>query len=388
MPSVLSRRLTGARAFSRPAIGSANLDWRTLGFGPRPTAAVVKYEYERGAWDAGTESAQPTVELHLFSHVLNFGQSIFEGLKAFHTADGRVCLFNPACNAARLRSGAARLMLPSVPDALFFEGLERTVRANAAYLPPYGSGGALYIRPVLFGHGPLMAIAPAPRFTLAFISTPVGAFFDGALRGKRALVRDDFDRAAPRGTGGFKVAGNYAPDMLVSQGTHERGFDVSLFLDAKTQTMIEVCAARRRPRVEPRALATARGSTRARARAAAAQEFSVANFVAVAADGSIVSPSSPSVLPSCTRSVVLRLARELGLRAHEREIAWAEVSSLKEVAACGTAVVLTPMSSITRGEQVVEFASHPTVQRLYDAVVQTQTGERPDSLGLLHEVTL
>ncbi|KAG8465229.1 hypothetical protein KFE25_012592 [Diacronema lutheri] len=356
MPSVLSRRLTGARAFSRPAIGSANLDWRTLGFGPRPTAAVVKYEYERGAWDAGTESAQPTVELHLFSHVLNFGQSIFEGLKAFHTADGRVCLFNPACNAARLRSGAARLMLPSVPDALFFEGLERTVRANAAYLPPYGSGGALYIRPVLFGHGPLMAIAPAPRFTLAFISTPVGAFFDGALRGKRALVRDDFDRAAPRGTGGFKVAGNYAPDMLVSQGTHERGFDVSLFLDAKTQTMIE--------------------------------EFSVANFVAVAADGSIVSPSSPSVLPSCTRSVVLRLARELGLRAHEREIAWAEVSSLKEVAACGTAVVLTPMSSITRGEQVVEFASHPTVQRLYDAVVQTQTGERPDSLGLLHEVTL
>lgn len=203
------RLSTTARAFSqRPAIGSASLDWRALGFQPRPTAAVVKYEWADGAWDRGAECAEPTVTVHLFSHVLNFGQSIFEGLKAFHTADGRACVFNPSCNAARLRSGAARMMLPEVPDAMFLDGLERTVRANAAYLPPFGSGGSLYIRPLLFGHGPLMALAPAPRFTLAFICTPVGAFFEGALKGKKALVRDDVDRAAPRGTGGYKVAGN------------------------------------------------------------------------------------------------------------------------------------------------------------------------------------
>jgi len=307
-------------------------------------------------WDAGTESTTPTVEVHLFSHVLNFGQSIFEGLKAFQTVDGRVCLFNARCNVARLNSGAERMCMPPIPEALFLDGLERTVRANVAFIPPYGTGGSLYVRPILFGHGAEMAIAPAPKFTLAFISTPVGAFFQGALQGKRALVRDDVDRAAPRGTGGFKVAGNYAPDMLVSRGTTERGFDVSLFLDAKTNSFIE--------------------------------EFSVANFIAVAADGTIVTPSSPSVLPSCTRKVVLRLAEELGLKAEERPIPWDEVKSLKEAAACGTAVVLTPMKSITRGDEEVSFGSYATIQRLYDTVVEIQTGLRPDTLGLLHEVKL
>lgn len=139
------------RAFSvKPAIGSAGLDWRKLGFGPRPTSTVVKYEWHAGQWDGGTESSEPMVSVHLFSHCLNFGQSIFEGLKAFHTIDGRVCLFNPACNAARLRSGAARMMMPQVSDEMFYDGLERTVRANIAFMPPYGTGGSLYSASCIF----------------------------------------------------------------------------------------------------------------------------------------------------------------------------------------------------------------------------------------------
>jgi branched-chain amino acid aminotransferase len=350
-PELLRRSL----ASSAP-IGSANLAWKGLGFNARETAAVVKYNWADGKWDGGEVSADPYVSIHLLSHCLNFGQSIFEGLKVFHTKDGRVCAFNPLANARRLASGADRLCMPEVPAAMFLDGVERLVRSNTAYLPPYGSGGALYVRPILFGHGAEVGLVPAPRFTLALISSPVGAFFDGALQGKRALVRDDYDRAAPRGTGGFKVSGNYAPDFIVGKGTSGRGYDVTVYLDAATQSCLE--------------------------------EFAVANIVAVAADGTLVSPRSPSVLPSCTKTVVHRVAQELGMRTEERSIPWAEVKTLRELAACGTAVVLTPMQSITRGEEEVRFGGHSTIQRLYDRVVAIQTGECPDSLGLLHEIKL
>lgn len=176
--------------------------------------------------------------------------------------------------------------------------------------------------------------------------------------------------------------------MLISQGTAAQGHDVSLFLDAQTRSKVEVSA--RGGRSAPAAGSGGRWPHHPPARAPCrrVQEFSVANFLAVAADGSVVSPASPSILPSCTRQVVLRIARELGLRAEERDVPWTEVRTLREAAACGTAVVLTPMASITRGEEVVTFDGHATIQRLYDAVVETQTGVRPDTLGLLHEVEL
>jgi len=336
------------------------LPWSKLGFGVHPTSAIVKYSWDgdAGKWDAGVESADPKVEVHLLSHVINFGQAVFEGLKAFHTADGRVVAFNLRCNAARLGRSAERMSLPRVPEHVFIEAVERAVRANVDFLPPYGSGGSMYIRPVLFGHGPSLAIAPAPTFTFAVAVTPVAAFFEGGLKGIKALVRTDVDRAAPRGTGGHKVAGNYSPDIRTSAQTHERGYDVSLFLDSKTLTHVE--------------------------------EFSVANFVGVTRDGTIVSPQTPSILPSCTRKVVMTMAADLGLKAEERPIPWEEVPTLAEVAACGTAVVLTPMKSITREDTAehIEFAGHATLQRMYDHVVATQTGVVPDAHGLLHEISL
>lgn len=288
-PRPAARPLGAARPLATPAaaapagrvVGGANLDWGRLPFNYHETAAVVRYEWADGVWDAGTEHADPHVKVHLLSHIINFGQGCFEGLKVFHTQDGRVVAFNPTCNARRLQSSAARLSLPQVPEELFLEGVERAIRANLEYVPPYGSGGAMYVRPVLFGHGAEMHLVAPPRATFAVAATPVGPFFprEAGLKPVSALVVTDYDRAATRGTGRYKVGGNYSPDMLVSGRTRSKGFDVSLFLDSATQSYVDVRAraraaspaappARPRPRAPTRTRrpAPSRAVPRARAR--------------------------------------------------------------------------------------------------------------------------
>lgn len=225
------------------APGSAALDWGALGFAAVPTNGIIRYDHLNGAWDDGVFSSDPRIPIHLLSHALNMGQSIFEGLKAFHCADGRVRVFNPQANYARLCSGSERMVMPVVPRELFMHAIDRAVRENMEFVPPYGSGGALYIRPVLFGHGPQLALGPAPQYTFAVAVAPVGAYYQGALAGVDALVQDEYDRAATRGIGAFKAAGNYLPDVLVSRSAQAQGYAVVLYLDSATQRYVEVRAA-------------------------------------------------------------------------------------------------------------------------------------------------
>eukprot|EP00308_Calcidiscus_leptoporus_P025314 CAMPEP_0119377462 /NCGR_PEP_ID=MMETSP1334-20130426/45073_1 /TAXON_ID=127549 /ORGANISM="Calcidiscus leptoporus, Strain RCC1130" /LENGTH=321 /DNA_ID=CAMNT_0007396399 /DNA_START=70 /DNA_END=1035 /DNA_ORIENTATION=- len=315
---------------------------------------MIRYNWTGSAWDAGELTTDFHVNIHGLSNVLHYGQGLFEGLKAFHCKDGKVRIFNSSANAARMQSGSRRLAMPEVPTALFNEAVDRVVRDNIDYVPPYGIGGALYIRPFLFGHGCKLGLGAAPEYSFCTITAPVGAYYKGNLEAVDALVVEDYDRAAPRGVGGIKAAGNYAPDTLPSQDAKSMGYPVCLYLDAKEQAYVE--------------------------------EFSTSNFIGITADGTLVTPTSPSILPSCTKQVVLNVARELQMKVEERPVPYSELSSFKEVAACGTAVVLTPVSSITRGGEVLKYPSFDGIARLYNAITAIQCGEAEDKYGLTRVV--
>jgi len=325
-------------------------DWASLGFAYVPTKSMVRYNWDGEKWDGGEVTDDFTLNIHGLSNVLHYGQGIFEGLKAFHCKDGLVRVFNAKANAARMQRGSARLLMPD-PTAVFEEAVTRAVTENIDYVPPYGYGGALYVRPFLFGHGCKLGLGAAPEYSLCVITAPVGPYYKGNLEPVDALVVEDYDRAAPRGVGGIKAAGNYAPDTLPSAKAKEAGYPVCLYLDAQEQAYVE--------------------------------EFSTSNFVAISASGALVTPSSPSILPSCTKQVVLSVARSMGMTVEERPIPYSEIPSLREVAACGTAVVLTPISSITRGADVTRFDSFATIETLYKAITAMQCGETEDTLGLL-----
>ena len=239
--------------------------------------------------------------------------------------------------------------MPTVDEAMFDAAIDRVITDNADYVPPHGVGGSMYIRPFLFGHGPKLGLGPAPEYAFVLVASPVGAYYKGGLQAIDALVVEDFDRAAPRGVGAIKAAGNYAPDVMPASHAKDRGFPVCLYLDAKTNSYVE--------------------------------EFSTSNFIGIKQDGTLVTPTSASILPSCTKGVLLQQARDMGMRVEERPIPWDEVSSFSEVAACGTAVVVTPIQSITRGETVLSFNGHATLEKLYNAVTSVQTGEAPDPHG-------
>lgn len=344
LASALARR--GRRLYSSaPPLP----DWPSLGFAYVPTRAMVRYNWDGAKWDAGEVTQDFTLNIHGLSNVLHYGQGIFEGLKAFHCRDGLVRVFNSKANAARMQRGSARLLMPD-PTEVFEEAVTRAVQENMDYVPPYGYQGALYIRPFLFGHGCKLGLGAAPEYSLCVITAPVGPYYKGNLEPVDALVIDEFDRAAPRGVGGIKAAGNYAPDTLPSAKAKEAGYSVCLYLDAQEQKYVE--------------------------------EFSTSNFVAISASGALVTPSSPSILPSCTKQVVLSVAEELGIPVEVRPVPFSELPTLREVAACGTAVVLTPISSITRGDEVVRFDGFETIERLYKAITAIQCGEAEDKHGL------
>uniref|UniRef100_A0A7S3AN54 Branched-chain-amino-acid transaminase n=1 Tax=Haptolina ericina TaxID=156174 RepID=A0A7S3AN54_9EUKA len=340
-----TRRLSAqGRVLSTPSI-----DWSKLGFDFYPTRSMLRHDWLGSSWDGGAMQDDFNISIHALSNVLHYGQGLFEGLKAFHCHDGKVRVFNSGANAARLRSGCERLQMPVVPPELFNEAIDRVVKDNVEFVPPYGSGGAMYLRPFLFGHGGKLGLGPAPNYSFCVVASPVGAYYKGGLQAIDAIVIDEFNRAAPRGVGNIKCAGNYAPDVKPSTLAKEQGFPICLYLDAKHDEYIE--------------------------------EFSTSNFIGITAEGTLVTPSSPSILPSTTKGVLLTLAADMGIKVEERPVPWSEISTFREVAACGTAVVLTPIKSITRGEQVHSFDSFETIERLYNAVTQLQVGMAPDVHG-------
>jgi len=334
------------------------IDWASLGFQYMDTNCHIRHVWRDGRWDAGELVPEPYLKMHIAATALHYGQAAFEGLKAFTCKDGKVRLFRPQANARRLAASARRTRMAEVPEDLFIEAVRRVVAANREFVPPYGSGGSLYVRPLLIGSGPQIGVNPAQEYTFIILVTPVGAYYKGGLSPVRAIVYDDFDRAAPHGTGHIKIGGNYAASLLPHHRAHEAGFPVELYLDAAEHKYIE--------------------------------EFGTSNFLGISKDGKYITTKSPSILPSVTNDGLCQLAAHLGLPVERRQVAFSELSGFAEIAACGTAVVITPVNEIVRGQQVIKVGPAegcgPVLQKLYNHYTAIQWGEQPDVFGWLREI--
>lgn len=332
-------------------------DWDNLGFGITPTNGHVRYTWSSttNAWDAGQFVADPFVNLHIHSGVLHYGMSLFEGCKAFRSPDGTVRVCWLEANSARMNMGADRLVMEQVPQSLFLEAIDWAVRANAEYVPPYGSGGSLYIRPFLIGSGPILGLQPCPGFQFMVSVIPVGNYFGkGGATGIHAVVMKEYDRAAPRGTGGVKAGGNYAADLLPLKVAKGMGYGTTLYLDSVEQRYVE--------------------------------EFSVSNLIGISESGAYVTPHSPSILPSITNKMLMTLAADRGIKVEPRLIDFAEVPKFRELGACGTATVMAPIASITDGDKKYEFDNFETLTSLRTELQAIQFGEAEDKHGWMREV--
>ena len=330
-----------------------NIDWKSLGFAYMDTNCHVRYVWKDGKWDAGELSTSPYMPIHIAATALHYGQAAFEGLKAFRRKDGKASLFRPEENAKRMQSTARRTCMAEVPTDLFVDACKRVVKANLEYLPPYGTGGSMYVRPLLFGSGAQIGVAPADEYTFLVLVTPVGAYYKGGLQAVKAIVFDDYDRAAPQGTGHIKIGGNYVAGLYPHQLAKKMGYPVELYLDAKEHKWID--------------------------------EFATSNFLAITKDGTYVTTKSSSILPSITNLTLQQLAKDAGIPVEVRPVAFDEVTNFAEVAACGTAVVVTPVCQIERAGKVYktgpETGCGPVLQKLYNAVQGIQYGEQPDAHG-------
>jgi len=361
-----SSRLQMSTETAKKLPGTAKLDtpWADLGFEIRPTNSHVKLMWKEGeGWSKPELVEEPFVKMHIGATVLHYGQACFEGLKAFTHEDGDVYSFRPEENAARMQSSCRRIMMPELPTDLFCNAVQTVVKDNIEYVPPYGSGGALYIRPLLFGSGPRIGLQPADEYTFVIMVMPVADYYEGGLsKPVDALIIKDYDRAAPQGVGAVKVAGNYAADLLPNMLSKKKGFPIGLYLDAKTQQYIE--------------------------------EFSTSNFVGIMnSDKRYITPYSPSVLPSITNKSLMQIARDEGFTVEERNVKMDELEVFDEVLAVGTAVVVTPVGSATilgNEEEDVEDIVYKfgkegelgeTTKRLYTRVRAIQQGDDKDTHG-------
>ena len=286
-----------------------NIDWSSLGFGYVQTDYRYVSKFKDGAWDAGELTTDPNVTLNECAGVFQYAQTVFEGMKAYTTEDGHIVTFRPDLNAERMANSAKRLEMPVFPEDRFVDAIVQTVKANAAYVPPYGSGATLYVRPYMMGTNPVIGVKPADEYMFRVFTTPVGPYFKGGAKPITIRV-SDFDRAAPHGTGHIKAGLNYAMSLHAIVDAHKNGFDENMYLDAATRTKVE--------------------------------ETGGANFIFVTKDGKVVTPKSNSILPSITRRSLIYVAKEyLGLEAEEREIYFDEVKDFAECGLCGTAAILT-----------------------------------------------
>mmetsp|Transcript_27618 Transcript_27618/g.84745 ORF Transcript_27618/g.84745 Transcript_27618/m.84745 type:complete len:376 (-) Transcript_27618:1298-2425(-) len=340
-------------------VGTQPIEWSSIGFEYRQTRSFLHYKFRNGKWDAGTEmdGANPFIQVHVGATALHYGQSLFEGLKAHAQRDGSVKLFRPWENAKRMQRGAHRTLMAAPDEELFVEACRRAVAANLDYVPPYGSGGALYVRPLLLGSGPRIGLQPADAYDFLVLVTPVGDYYKGSMSAVDACVVEDFDRAAPMGVGAVKLAGNYAPDLRPNVQAKQNGYPIGLYLDAKTKTFVE--------------------------------EFSTSNLFGIY-DETYVTPDSDAILPSITNDSLMRIAEEsLGLAVERRPVTFDELEHFSEVAACGTAVVVTPVGLLHRApDRDFRYPAHPVSTQLYDFILQLQKGERSDDFGWMEDVLL
>ncbi len=336
-----------------------NIDWSNLGFGYQKTDYRYVSNYKNGAWDDGAIVTDDTITISECAGVLQYAQTVFEGLKAYTTQDGKIVTFRPDLNGERLEASAARLKIPVFPKERFVDAVSKVVKANAAFVPPYGSGATLYIRPFIFGSDPVIGVKPANEYQFRIFTTPVGPYFKGGA--KPITIRiSDYDRAAPVGTGNIKAGLNYAMSLYAIVDAHEKGFDENLYLDPKTRTKIE--------------------------------ETGGANIIFITKDGKLVTPKSNSILPSITRRSLVYVAQHyLGMEVEEREILLSEVDDFAEAGLCGTAAVISPVGKIVDHGREICFPSGmekmgPYTQKLYDTLTGIQMGSVEAPEGWIHVI--
>ncbi len=324
-----------------------NIDWANLGFGYIETDKRFVANYKDGAWDEGALISDSMITMSECAGVLQYAQTIFEGLKAYTTEDGHIVTFRPDLNAERMVQSAKRLEMPVYPEDKFVEAIVKTVEANEAYVPPYGSGATLYLRPYMFGINPVIGVKPATEYQFRVFATPVGPYFKGGAKPLTIKI-SDFDRAAPHGTGNIKAGLNYAMSLHAIVTAHNEGYDENMYLDPGTRTKVE--------------------------------ETGGANFLFVTKDGKVVTPKSDSILPSITRRSLIQVAKEyLGLEAEEREVYVDELKDMAEAGLCGTAAVISPVGKIVDHGKEICLPSGmtemgPVTKKLYDTLTGIQMG--------------
>ena len=336
-----------------------NIDWSSLGFGYVQTDMRYVSNFKDGAWDDGALTSDAQVVLNECAGVLQYAQTVFEGLKAYTTEDGHIVCFRPDLNAERMQDSAERLIMPKFPTDRFIDAVTKVVAANAEFVPPYGSGASLYLRPYMFGTNPVIGVKPANEYQFRIFCTPVGPYFKGGVKPLTICV-SDYDRAAPHGTGHIKAGLNYAMSMYAITKAHENGFDENMYLDAATRTKVE--------------------------------ETGGANFLFVTKDGKVVTPKSNSILPSITRRSLLYVAKEyLGLEVEEREVFLSELDDMAECGLCGTAAVISPVGKIVDHGREICLPSGmtemgPVTKKLYDTLTGIQMGRIEAPEGWIHVI--
>ena len=329
-----------------------DIDWKSLPFGYYPTDFNVRCLYSDGAWSEPEVTDSEYIPVHMAATGLHYGQEAFEGLKAYRGADGKVRLFRWRENAKRMRTSAEGILMAVVPEDLFGEVVKKTVRLNAKYIPPYGTGATLYIRPLLFGIGPQVGVKPAREYMFMVFVTPVGPYFKEGFHPVAIEIVKDFDRAAPLGTGHIKVGGNYAAGMRPAARAHQGGFASVLFLDALEKRYID--------------------------------EAGPANFFGIR-DNTYITPKSRSILPSITNKSLEQIALDLGMKVERRHVTLEELATFEEAGACGTAAIISPIKKIVDRDtgQVFTYGEEagPMTTRLYKRLRGIQEGTVDDSHG-------
>lgn len=338
-----------------------NIDWGNLSFDYMVTDYRYVMRWKDGSWGEGQLITDPEVHISECAGVLQYAQTAFEGLKAYTTKDGRIVTFRPDLNAERLQNSCDRLVMPKVSTEQFLEAVDQLVKANVDYVPPYGSGATLYIRPFLFGNGPVIGVAPAPEYEFRMICTPVGPYFKDGV--KPVVVKiSDYDRAAPHGTGNIKASLNYAMSLYAGMKAHEEGFAENIYLDPATRTKIE--------------------------------EAGGMNVIFITKDGKLVTPKSDSILPSVTRRSLMIVAKDiLGMEVEQREVTLEEVKSgeFAEMGLCGTAAVISPVGKVFDHGEEIDIPTGmdemgPVLQKLYDTLTGIQMGTVEAPEGWIHEI--
>lgn len=340
-------------------MGKQNIDWSNIGFGYMQTEQRFVSNYKDGKWDDGVLTTDANVTINECAGVLQYAQTVFEGLKAYTTSEGKIVVFRPDLNASRLQDSCRRLEMPVYPTDKFLDAIQKVVKANADYVPPFGTGATLYIRPYMFGTNPVIGVKPATEYQFRVFTTPVGPYFKGGAKPITLRVCD-FDRAAPHGTGHIKAGLNYAMSLHAIVTAHEEGFDENMYLDAATRTKVE--------------------------------ETGGANFLFITKDNKVVTPKSASILPSITRRSLVYVAEHyLGLEVEEREVMFDEVKDFAECGLCGTAAVISPVGKINDHGKEICFPSGmeemgPITKKLYDTLTGIQMGTIEAPEGWIVEI--